>query len=54
VSNHSIDPADEGRQVPSEDLLWNESYYFDFHDDAGSLGGYVRVGLCSNLGVTWL
>jgi len=53
VHDHSIDPADEARHEPTDDRFWNESYYFDFHDDAGELGGYIRVGLYPNLGLTW-
>jgi hypothetical protein len=50
---HGIDPKDEERHRPGEDRFWNESYYFDFHDPEGEFGGYVRVGLYPNLGVTW-
>ena len=53
MSNHSIDPADEARHEPTHERFWSESYYFDFHDEDGSLGGYVRIGLYPNLGVTW-
>jgi len=53
MSDHRIDPADESRHPAGAEPLWNESYYFDFHDRAGNFGGYVRVGLYPNLGVTW-
>jgi len=53
MEDHSIDPADEARHEPSTEQFWNESYYFDFHDAEGKLGGYVRIGLYPNLGVTW-
>jgi hypothetical protein len=53
MHDHSIDPAEEARHEPSDDRFWSESYYFDFHDAAGNLGGYVRLGICPNLGVTW-
>ena len=53
MSSHNIDPSDEARHEPTEERFWSESYYFDFHDDEGSLGGYVRIGLYPNLGVTW-
>ncbi len=53
MSNHAIDPADEQRHEPTNERFWSESYYFDFHDEDGSLGGYVRIGLYPNLGVTW-
>jgi len=44
---------DEGKHEPGEEQLWNESWYFDFMDAEGTVGGYVRVGLYPNLGVTW-
>jgi hypothetical protein len=50
---HRVDPADEARHVPAGELLWNESYYLDFVTGDGRVGGYVRIGLCPNLGVTW-
>jgi hypothetical protein len=46
-------PSDEGRHPPDSSALWNESWYFDFHDHDASFGGYLRVGLYPNLGVTW-
>lgn len=46
-------PEDERRHTAGPEPLWNESYYFDFAADDGSLGGYVRVGLYPNLGVVW-
>lgn len=46
-------PQDEGHHPPGPEQLWNESWYFDFMDDAGTFGGYVRLGLYPNLGVTW-
>jgi hypothetical protein len=53
MEEHRIDPADEARHEPDTEQFWNESYYFDFHDEEGTLGGYVRIGLYPNLGVTW-
>lgn len=53
MRDHNIDPVDERRHEPGSGRFWNESYYFDFFDEEGSLGGYVRVGLYPNLGVTW-
>jgi hypothetical protein len=47
------EPADERRHPPGGDEFWNESWYFDFAAADGSLGGYVRVGLYPNLGVSW-
>ena len=46
-------PSDEGRHLATAHPLWNESWYFDFHDAAGTFGGYVRLGLYPNLGVSW-
>lgn len=46
-------PADERHHEPTDDPLWNESYYLDFFDLAGELGGYVRIGKYPNLGVIW-
>ncbi len=45
--------TDEGRHPPTAHPLWNESWYFDFHDTAATFGGYVRLGLYPNLGVSW-
>lgn len=53
MRDHAIDPADEARHAATDERFWNESYYFDFHDAAGRLGGYVRLGVCPNLGHTW-
>ena len=50
---HAVDPGDEGRHTPSDDPLWNESYYLDFVAADGAVAGYVRIGLYPNLGVTW-
>jgi hypothetical protein len=50
---HAVDPADEGRHPASDDPLWNESHYLDFVTDDGATGGYARIGLYPNLGVTW-
>jgi hypothetical protein len=53
MHDHTIDPEDEGRHEFGSEPFWNESYYFDFHREDGSLGGYVRIGLHPNMGVTW-
>lgn len=44
---------DELRHPAGTELLWNESWYFDFAAPDGSLGGYVRLGLLPNLNVAW-
>jgi hypothetical protein len=46
-------PEDEGRHEPGTEPLWNESWYFDFAAEDGTIGGYVRLGLYPNLGVAW-
>jgi hypothetical protein len=53
MHDHSIDHVDEMRHQPGSGRFWSESYYFDFFDEEGSVGGYVRIGLYPNLGVTW-
>lgn len=45
--------ADELAHPPGDERLWGESWYFDFSDREGTLGGYVRLGLYPNLGVAW-
>ncbi len=50
---HSVDGQDEFRHPPGPEQLWGESWYADFVADDGSLGGYVRLGLYPNLGVSW-
>jgi hypothetical protein len=45
--------ADEELHAPGPELLWNESYYFDFAAPDGSVGGYVRLGLYPNWDRAW-
>jgi hypothetical protein len=45
--------GDEGRHRAGAETLWNESYYFDWFAEDGSIGGYVRVGFYPNLGKVW-
>jgi hypothetical protein len=45
--------ADEELHPPGPQLLWNESYYFDFAAPDGSVGGYVRLGLYPNWDTAW-
>lgn len=45
-----VDPSDESRHDPDGEALWNESYYLDWFDEAGTIGGYVRLGFVPNLG----
>jgi hypothetical protein len=44
---------DEELHAPGPELLWNESYYFDFAAPDGSVGGYVRLGLYPNWDRAW-
>lgn len=46
-------PADERRHPAGAESLWNESYYLDWFQADGSLGGYVRIGFYPNLGRVW-
>ena len=50
---HAVLPSDEARHVPDPEDLWNESYYCDFVQGGGSLGGWLRLGLYPNRGVAW-
>lgn len=50
---HTVDASDETRHPPGTEELWNESHYADFVSGDGSRGGYVRLGLYPNLGVSW-
>ncbi len=45
--------SDEGLHPAGPELLWNESYYFDFAAPDGSVGGYVRLGLYPNWDRAW-
>ena len=45
--------ADEGRHPKGDEEFWNESWYFDFTNAEGTLGGYVRLGLYPNMGAAW-
>jgi hypothetical protein len=53
VTDHHVDPTDEGRHTPDADDLWNESYYADFVHEDGSFGGWLRLGLYPNREVAW-
>ena len=45
--------ADEELHPRGPELLWNESFYFDFAAPDGSIGGYVRLGLYPNWDRAW-
>ena len=53
MSDLELTAADERAHAPGEERLWGESWYFDFANREGTLGGYVRLGLYPNLGVAW-
>lgn len=48
-----VPASDEGRHAPGPEPLWSESWYFDWAQPDGNLGGYVRLGLYPNLGIAW-
>lgn len=48
-----LSAADEKAHAPGDERLWGESWYFDFTNREGTLGGYVRIGLYPNLGTCW-
>jgi hypothetical protein len=48
-----VTAADEDLHPVGPELLWNESYYFDFAAPDGSVGGYVRLGLYPNWDRAW-
>ena len=50
---HLVRPEDEARHTPDGEDLWNESYYCDFVQADGSLGGWLRLGLYPNREVAW-
>ena len=45
---HVVLPDDEARHTPDAEDLWNESYYCDFVQADGSMGGWLRLGLYPN------
>lgn len=49
-----VDPADEAAHAPTDEPLWNESWYWDFIDERRGVGGWVRLGLIPNQNVAWI
>ena len=47
-------PDDEYRHDCGPELDWQESWYLDFWDADGSIGGYVRLAIFPNRGASWL
>ena len=53
MSDFEVTAADEGRHPPGPEELWGESWYLDWAAADASYGGYVRLGLYPNLGLSW-
>ena len=45
---------DESAHTPTDEPLWNESWYADFADAAQGFGGWVRLGLIPNQQTAWV
>jgi Ecdysteroid kinase-like family len=45
---------DESAHTPTDEPLWNESWYADFADAAQGFGGWLRLGLIPNQQTAWL
>jgi len=41
----AVPPDDEGLHAPAADPLWSESFYLNFSDASGVLGGFTRLAL---------
>lgn len=46
--------SDEYPHPPTAEPLWNESWYFDFIDPDGQLGGWIRLGVYPNESHAWV
>lgn len=46
--------SDEFPHQPTDEALWNESWYFDFIDPAAGIGGWIRLGLYPNEDHAWV
>ncbi|MDT5177369.1 MAG: hypothetical protein QOJ95_1567 [Mycobacterium sp.] len=46
--------VDEDTHEPTDEPLWNESWYFDFADPDQDVGGWLRLGLIPNQGHAWI
>src|SRR3546814_11142456 len=53
MTGEILTPADELSHAPGPGRRWQESWYLDFTNREGTLGGYVRLGLQPNQGVAW-
>jgi hypothetical protein len=56
VAAEPLTPAagDEGPHAPTDEPLWNESWYFDFADPEQGFGGWIRLGLYPNQRTAWI
>lgn len=45
---------DEFSHPPTDEELWNESWYFDFADAAAGFGVWVRLGMIPNQDTAWV
>jgi hypothetical protein len=45
---------DEGPHRPTDEPLWNESWYLDFADAEQGIGGWIRLGLYPNQRTAWI
>jgi hypothetical protein len=41
----AVAPSDESLHAPGADPLWSESFYLNFSDTCGRLGGFTRIAL---------
>src|SRR3954471_9216947 len=53
MSDFEVSAGDEGRHPAGPEDLWGESWYLDWAASDASYGGYVRLGLYPNLGLSW-
>jgi hypothetical protein len=53
VGVFDLTAADEDRHPSGPEELWGESWYLDWAAPDASYGGYVRLGLYPNLGLSW-
>ena len=49
----TLSVADDGFHAYGRDPLWQESWYFDWSQDDGSVAGFARQGFYANLGEAW-
>lgn len=55
LTRYGIRPEDDGPHPHSPDHeWWNESWFWDWHDDQGRRAGHVRIGLHPNQGRAWV